>query len=148
MLNRTTLANHIESNGFNIDKLLVEDIVVSYHDLFGEEPDDYTIVSIEEKTNFINNLKEVKMRRNYYNEIRLKLFGKASYSNYYKPSSNQVIMTTLHDPKTGTRIILNVAFGRTISTSWFQLDEHDKYYRSNKRFRGIIVGDYYLYEEK
>ena len=148
MLNRMTLASYIESNGLNIDKLLVEDTEVYYHDLFGEEPEDFTIVSTEEKSNFINSLKKVKIRRDYYNEIRLKLFGKTSYSNYNKPSSNQVITTTLYDLETGTRINLNVAFGRTISTRWFQLDEHDKYYRSNKSFRGIILGDYYLFDKR
>jgi hypothetical protein len=106
MLNRTTLGHYIESNDLDIDKLLVEDIEVYYHDLFDEEPDDYIIESKKEKIYFINTLKEVKIRRDYYNKIRRKIFGKVSNSNYNKPSSNQIIMTRLSDPETGIQIIL------------------------------------------
>jgi hypothetical protein len=90
-------------------------------------------------------LKDVKIRRDYYFELKYKLFGQAGYSNDIHPSSNQMITTGLNDPNSSIRISIYTSSGRYINISWNQPDKDGN---NKKHFTGIIVGDYFEYNEK
>ena len=122
----------------------IQDITVMYHDMFGNEPDDFTIESEEEKKDFMNAFMQINIRRDYFGEFEYKLFGVHDISNNTQSSSQQFIAAGLEDRPTGLRISIVISSGRYVSITWHESTNNAK---DNKRLFGYIVGDYFEYIE-
>lgn len=125
--NRTTLAQYLDSKGVEVEKMSIKDTEVIYRGLFGEEPDDFMIEYQEEKVEFISQLNDITIRRDYISEIQLQLFGKTSRSVDMNPSSNQIITTGLNDPDSNLRVSIAIFNGRRISVYFINIDEEKVY---------------------